>query len=592
MQNIRDPQQTALYDVWKDVFAPETYEKIKRDWPGVFREVILQLMPVDLVADHFDPKMGRPTKELYSMAGLLLIAEFRDWTPAQAARAYVYYNDVQYALKLEPAGQTLSARTVERYQKIFIEDDIAAEVMMRVTCGIVEELELDISRQRTDSTHLYSDMAIFGRTRLMGVTIKRFLTQLKRHNREEYEALPEDLKDRYTVSEGRLFGDVAPDRAARSTLRQTVAEQMQLLVERFGDDSSMQGRSTYQDMLQVFTEQCEVVDQDVAVTEHPGGDVMQNPSDPDATRDGHKGPGYQAQVSETCSPENDVQVITCALPQTAVVDDGPSLPDVFKGLKAHGLLPEIMWADTSYGSDDNVQEAAGEGVDLQSPVSGRKKNEAPYDLNVDDFVVDEETEKVQRCPAGEEPEESVNDEETGVTTTRMPADTCGQCEFYEECPVKLSRDRGVLKHTSKQRRLAARRREQDTEAFREAYRIRSGGESLFSGAKRKLGLDRLRVRGSPAVNYKIWMKFAGWNVLRAAASEKLRQKLDKKRQKRAQSSRNTGFGHVFTILTTVARWVIWHFQRFREHIGLRNNRMRPDFTLSYIPAKQRPDFCR
>ncbi len=592
MQNIRDWQQTSLYDVWKDVFAPETYEKIKRDWPGVFREVILQLMPVDLVAEHFDPKMGRPTKELYSMAGLLLIAEFHDWTPAEAARAYVFYNNVQYALKLEPAGQTLSERTVERYQKIFIEDDIAAEVMMRVTCGIVEELELDISRQRTDSTHIYSDMAIFGRTRLMGVTIKRFLTQLKRHNREEYEALPEDLKDRYTVSEGRLFGDVAPDRDARGTLRQTVAEQMQLLVERFADDPSMQGRSTYQDMLQVFTEQCEVVDEKVEVTEHPGGDVIQNPSDPDATRDGHKGPGYQAQVSETCSPENDVQVITCVLPQTAVVADGPSLPDVFEGLEARGLLPDIMWSDTSYGSDDNVQAAAEKGVDLQSPVKGKNKDEDPYELNVDDFVVDEKTEKVQRCPAGEEPQESVRDEETDVTTTRMPAGTCGQCEFYEQCPVKLSRGRGVLKHTGKQRRLAARRREQDTEAFREAYRIRSGGESLFSGIKRKLGLDRLRVRGSPAVSYKIWMKFAGWNVLRAAASEKLRQKLDKKRQKRAQSSRNTGFGHVLTILMTATRRLIWHFQCLHEQIGRRNNQVGPDSTLNYLPAKQRADFCR
>lgn len=564
MRNIRDPRQTALYDVWEQVLAPGTYEKLKRDWPGVFREVILHLMPVELVAEHFDPKMGRPTKELYSMAGLLLIAEFHDWTPAEAARAYVFYNDVQYALNLQPAHQTLSERTVERYQKIFIENDIAAEVMMRITCGIVEELELDISRQRTDSTHVYSDMAIFGRTRLMGVTIKRFLTQLKRHNCEEYEALPEELKARYRVSEGRLFGDVAPDREARGALRQTVAQDMQLLIERFGDDPSMQGRRTYQDMLQVFTEQCEVMDEAVKVKAHPGGDVMQNPSDPDATRDGHKGPGHQSQVSETCSPDNDVQLITCALPQTAVTADAPSLPDVLDGLEAHDLLPDIMWTDTSYGSDDNVQDAAERGVDLQSPVSGKKKDEDPYGLSVDDFVVDEETEQVQRCPAGVEPEESARDEQTGVTRTRMPAETCRQCEFCEQCPVEFSRGRGVLKHSGKQRRLAARRREQDTEAFREAYRIRSGGESLFSGAKGKLGLDRLRVRGSPAVSYKILMKFAGWNVLRAAASEKLREKLSKKEQKRAESGRNTATCPRDAIRMTATAWVIWYFQRLHS----------------------------
>lgn len=552
MQNISDPSQARLFDVWEQALGPVAYKAVTNDWPGVFREVILQLMPVEKVAEHFDPAMGRPTKELYSMAGLLLIAEFKGWTPKEAAFAYMCHTEVQYALNLKPTSQSLCARTVERYQKLFIGNDIAAEVMMRVTCGVVEKLQLDISRQRTDSTHIYSDMCVFGRTRLMGVTIKRFLTQVKRHNREGYEALPEGLKARYRVSEGRLFGDVASDRDARGALRQTVAEQMQLLIERFAGDPSMQGRRTYQDMLQVFTEQCEVEDEAVKVKARPGGNVMQNPSDPDATRDGHKGPGYQAQVSETCGADNDVQVITCVLPQTAATADGPSLPDVLDGLETNGLLPDIMYADTSYGSDENVQRAADKGVDLQSPVSGKKKDEAPYDLSVDDFVVDEQTEQVERCPAGVEPQNSLHDQQTGVTRTRMPEQECAQCAFHEECPVELSAGRAVLTHTGKGRRLAARRREQDTEAFREAYSIRSGGESLFSGAKGKLGLDRLRVRGSPAVSYKIWMKLAGWNVLRAAASERLRQELDEKRQKRTNSGRNAAFGLDCALRVTTA----------------------------------------
>ena len=32
-----------------------------------------------------------------------------------------------------------------------------------------------------------------------------------------------------------------------------------------------------------------------------------NPSDPDATYDGHKGNGYQVQLAETCGEDNDVQ---------------------------------------------------------------------------------------------------------------------------------------------------------------------------------------------------------------------------------------------------------------------------------------------
>ena len=40
------------------------------------------------------------------------------------------------------------------------------------------------------------------------------------------------------------------------------------------------------------------------------GNVIQNSSDSDATYDGHKGTGYQAQISETCGDTNDVQLIT------------------------------------------------------------------------------------------------------------------------------------------------------------------------------------------------------------------------------------------------------------------------------------------
>ena len=44
--------------------------------------------------------MGRPTNELYSMAGLLFIMEFRNLTHEEAADASMFSVDVQYALNL------------------------------------------------------------------------------------------------------------------------------------------------------------------------------------------------------------------------------------------------------------------------------------------------------------------------------------------------------------------------------------------------------------------------------------------------------------------------------------------------------------
>ena len=60
--------------------------------------------------------------------------------------------------------------------------------------------------------------------------------------------------------------------------------------------------------------------------------------------------------------------------------------------------------------------------------------------------------------------------------------------------------------------------EQTTPVFKERYARRAGVESTNSGLKRRLGLGRLRVRGRKAVQHALYLKAAGWNLLRAAAA--------------------------------------------------------------------------
>jgi hypothetical protein len=44
------------------------------------------------------------------MAGLLLIKEFMDWAKTEATEAHMFHSEVQYALNLEPANQSLCDR--------------------------------------------------------------------------------------------------------------------------------------------------------------------------------------------------------------------------------------------------------------------------------------------------------------------------------------------------------------------------------------------------------------------------------------------------------------------------------------------------
>jgi hypothetical protein len=541
MRNIVSPQQIRLFDPFQGVIGPAGWKRIESGWQGVFRHAILKLMPVQKLGQHFSPDLGRPTKELYSMAGLILLGEFHNWTAEEVVDAYLFRADVQFALNLEP-GVEVCVRTYERHLALFQADDLAAPIMDQVTAELAKLLELNIAQQRLDSTHVFSNMASFGRTRLMGVAIQRFLTQVKRHTPADFDALPEDFRHRYEPAVGRLFAD-AKDTEARQRSRQQVATDLSWVIAHFAEHPDHRDRPSYRALVTLFSQQCELVEpKDAAegpvqlvTKDKTGGDVLQNPSDPDATYDGKKGQGYQVQLAETCHPDNEVQLLMAALPQTAAVSDASSLVPVLKHLAAQDLLPESMLGDTAYGGDDNVQAAKQMDVELISPQAGRPAEAvAPLDgsepRGPQDFTLDPETKTITACPEGHAPETSTYNAESGRTTVTMQEGVCSGCPLLGKgCPIKQTKSgKFKLYFTDKEKRAAERRRTERSAYFRNRYRQRAGIESTNSGLKRRLGLGRVRTRGDPAVRRSILLRTTGWNILQASRAKKMRAWVTKK----------------------------------------------------------------
>ena len=383
------------------------------------------------------------------------LADFFGWDALTAADNYMLNNGVQFALNIEP-GAELCSRTVERYQALFQEDEAAQKTFFSVTAQLVELLDQDVSKQRLDSTHVCSHMATFGRIKLMAVTLKRALTQINRHERDLYESLPAELRLRYEPTQGQLFAGLK-DEEARKRSRQQVAEDMFTVIVQFGDVPTINGRSSFKLLRKVFEQQVEVLEECLLVKKKTGGDVIQNPSDPDATYDGHKGAGYQIQLSETCSDENEVQLIVGAIPETAVAYDGDALAPMLEQLQEQGWLPEELLADTAYGSDANMQLADAMKVDLIAPTCGRAPQASADEMTLDDFAHHEETGAVEACPQSHE-------------------------------PLRVTREEVV---------------------------------STNSELKNRLEMDRLPVRGKGAVFRVMMNKVTGWNILRASTTAKL-----------------------------------------------------------------------
>ena len=258
MRYLEDPGQIKLFDIFEGILSPVAYRKLQNSWQHLFRCAILNRLPAVKLAEHFDPEMGRPTTELYSMAGLLFVMEFRNWTHEEAADAYMYNMDLQYALNLQPENQSLCRRTIERYIRLFREDELAQEIMQDVTEELVKRLELNVTQQRLDSTHIESNMAKFGRIRLMATVIRQFLAQVKRHDEAGYQEIREEVRQRYETSGSALFGWKSLDDDGVNQLRQSVAENLACLVDHYRTNKLHHDRASYQKMVKVFEQQYQV----------------------------------------------------------------------------------------------------------------------------------------------------------------------------------------------------------------------------------------------------------------------------------------------------------------------------------------------
>lgn len=519
MKTFRDPSQRRLFDPFEGVIGETGRKQIENGWQSLFRNVILEQMPVDQISKEMSDHAGRPSVELYAIAGLLLIREFKGWTVPETHEAVLFRADIQYALNLEP-GFEITQRTIERYLARLQQDEsISENIFTRVTDALLHSMEVKVKKQRLDSTHVLSDMSNIGRAKMIGLALRRFFAKVEKHDASLLNHFCEDLLKRYrTQSDSRVFGDLSSSEKRRVALQQA-AEDLHAVLTELADVKPICDWASFQRLQLIFSQQCKVREEFVEVCKKTGGHVIQNVSDPDATFSGHKGPGYQVQVSETFNEEGEPNFITTAVVETAAQSDADAIIPVVTDLESRDLLPDEMVADATYGSDENVEFSKQKGVSLFAPVPGGRKYDSE-ELGYDRFELND-TNEVTSCPAGHAPKSTRYNAKSDKVWAQMDPSVCNRCPLLEHCKVqrnkKTGKANGRIHFRRSTRRAAERRKFEQTDEFRDHYRWRAGIESTNSSLKRRLGLKRLRVRGWKAVKATVLLKLTGWNVFRAVA---------------------------------------------------------------------------
>lgn len=519
----KDHKTLDMFDPFP-FLGPKRKQRIEASWAKLFREELLPVLPVDQVQTYYHPSKGAPTKELYAMLGLLLLQQMHDLTDEEAVDQFAYNLQWHYALNItsvEDADAYVCPKTLWTLRSILSEPALHAALFERITDRLAHVFSVDTSKQRLDSVHIVSNMRHLGRIGLFVKTLKKFLVNLKRHHKDLYDGLDKALSDRYMTKQGDAVFSMVKPTASMNTL-QTLAADVFTLVEQFKSNEPVVAMSSYHLLTRLFKEQClEEPDPTTAATrvsikanKDVPSDSLQNPSDPDASYDGHKGQGYQVQVSETYSATKEqktLSLITEVMVEPAHQSDVHALIPLIEAIKKRDLAPDEVLADSLYGSDDNCEKAAALGVAVVSPVMGHPTDSS---LTLADFAM---TDKgcVTACPEGHAPGKTTH--KKNHHSAVFHSTVCLDCPRFSNCPVKPGERGHYLRYEDKTVRLAKRRAHENTPAFKDKYRFRSGIEAAISEYDRKTGVKHLRVRGLSAVSFCATLKAAAVNIFRATA---------------------------------------------------------------------------
>ena len=257
MIRVKDHKTRYMFNPFR--FLGEKRKKLlEGSWAGVFRDLIRPILPVGLVAKYFEEGKGRPTNELVAMMGAMILQQMHNLTDEETVNHFAFNIQWRYALDITSNSDQdayICPKSIWNMRHIMSTHDLYQPVFEEVADHLGKVFEVDTSLQRLDSVHIFSNMRHLGRISIFVKTIQKFLTNLKRHHKDSFDALGKEFTDRYLHKEEEsAFSMVKPSESSRTL--QELGEDLHFLIERFGSHSDVAHMSSYQLMVRVLKEQC------------------------------------------------------------------------------------------------------------------------------------------------------------------------------------------------------------------------------------------------------------------------------------------------------------------------------------------------
>jgi hypothetical protein len=483
VRSLRDDQQKLLDGSWAGVF---------------YRELFCRLDERPFAVLYSD-EASRPNVPVNVLVGLEVLKAGFGWSDAEMYEAFTFNLQVRYALGYRDLSEGyLDIRTVYYFRQRLAEHmqetgtNLLAQAFAQVTDAQITAFAIKTGRLRMDSTFIASNICQMSRLHLLVAVLQRVDRMLTPADQVRWE--PAFAAYRKGSAHQYVYRVRAEDGDQHM---QQIGDLMQRLLHDLAP--AYQDEATYRMLARVFHEHF-VVEPDTRLRLKQGkelsADSLQSPDDPDASfrrKRGTEYTGYAVNVTETCDPDNPLQLVVQMQTQPNTVDDPTLLTNDLPTLTERYDVREVN-TDGGFNNATTAALLRAAGIThVQTALRGHQAT----GLSLSSFTFETRPDGVPttvRCPQGQTA--TFRQTSDAWSAADFDAARCALCPVLTRCPTKARKRRPVhVLCVDVHDVEIAHRRQQIAVNKAAGHNLRAAIESTIGTLKHPYPDDQLPVRG-------------------------------------------------------------------------------------------------
>jgi hypothetical protein len=479
-------------------------KRLKNSWADTFYHEFFCRLKEDPFAVLFVDYPSRPNVPVNWLVALESIKSSFGWSDEELYDHFLFDLQVRYALGLHDLHEgDFDLRTLyyfrERLSRYNLEHGInlLTQAFEDITDQQLTALKVKTGIQRMDSTQIASNIMDMSRLQLLVESLQRVYGMLSETDQKRYS----EVFGPYVKGHSGQFVYRVKGKEATEEHLQQIGEVICRLLDELKADYAQE--PAYQVLQRFFDDnfRLEAAKVQSKTNEELESGCLQSVDDLEATyrkKGQKKYKGYVANLTETCDPKNELQLITKVQVAPNNVEDVDLLVEALPALKERTQL-ERLHTDGAFAGPTVDPVLQKHGVEqIQSGIRGREPD--PEKLHLADFeiVQDESGAPVQiTCPQGQRVAVEQSSQKKGYRADFDPQ-ICQTCPFHIEgrCPAQPGKKRPTHRLIFSPSQIAVAQRRRRAQANKqEGKNHRAAIEGTVHQVKHPFPAGKLPVRG-------------------------------------------------------------------------------------------------